>query len=438
MRSAPSHAGSWVARGLSSPWAPVLPGIAILALGAWLALWLSPEPHSDWGHYWAMAGSVQGYERGGIGLWLLAIPKSLGLSPIPSALLLNLASAMAMLWVAWRADGGRVRWLWLLVAGYLLLISPFSGIVQLDLIAATQIAIGSWLVVAAPVRWPRPLVLPLAVLLVVMGVSTKPQYALTLWTLLILMAVPWWIWRRGADGRVRTLLWVLLAGSILGFALDSGMRSLGDRSEAIRTSSAVTLYGGLLVSHDRQGCGYWSVEAAKAARADLEKPMHRAAWERLSEKPVSHWVSVMRCKLPQILRPPPYALYWLVESPNVRASIDAHPDRERIEARYHRILRWERKLYAFLTLSILVVSVATSVVVWRRGERLAALLPVGWFASFWAVHLVFEIQGRYFLGTYLVAPLLCMLVLCMSRDGRSGLQSVERPVGSVDGAPRWA
>jgi hypothetical protein len=407
-----------VARFLAHPAAPALFVFPTLVVGTWLALWLQPAPHSDWEYYWSAAGEPSRYERGGLGLWLLALPKAIGLSPLAAALGLNLVSAAAMAWIAWGMDGARVRAMWLLCMAYLLLIAPYLGIVQLDLLAATALGGGVWLA-SRDGGSNSPARLCLAMLLVIVGVSTKPQYALTLWAMLGMLAGPLWLLRRRVQRPVAIVLTVLLAGSILGFAVDSGLRVVSGRTEAIRTNSAVTLYGGLLVSHDGQGCGYWSVEAAKAARADRRKPLHRAVLDRLSAQPAKHWVSVIRCKLPEILRPPPYALYWLVESPNIRARIDADPRRESINSRYYRILDWERRFYNWLTLAILLAVTGTAIVSWYREQRLSALLPVAWIASFWAVHLVFEIQGRYFLGMYLLAPLFCMLVVTLLRRVRT-------------------
>lgn len=380
----------------------------ILALGAGLALWLSPEPHSDWAYYWAAAGDASRYERGGVSLWLLAAPKTLGWSPVASALLLNLTSAAVMLWVSRAADTTRGRWFALLVALYLLLITPFAGIVQLDLVAATQMATGLWLVMTPPAgrKWVGRI--GLASVMVTAGVATKPQFALTLWAMLGLVMILWWPLRRSSPPVFRVVIGTMLIGSVAGFLVDSGLRAVSGRAEAIRTNSAVTLYGGLLVSNTGQGCGYWSVEAAKAAKGDLGKPLQYAILDRLSAKPMAHWASVVKCKLPQILRPPPYALYWLVESPNIRARIDADPRRDAINSSYNRALHWERKAYGALTLIILLTTLATCVHVWR-GTPLLGMLGVAWIASFWLVHLIFEIQGRYFLGMFLLAPLICAL-----------------------------
>ena len=51
-----------------------------------------------------------------------------------------------------------------------------------------------------------------------------------------------------------------------------------------------------------------------------------------------------------------------------------------------------------------------------RTPSLEGLLPMMWVLAFWAVHAVFEIQGRYFLGMLLVAPLLCGLAHARARS----------------------
>ena len=38
------------------------------------------------------------------------------------------------------------------------------------------------------------------------------------------------------------------------------------------------------------------------------------------------------------------------------------------------------------------------------------VLPLLWLVGFWSVHVVFEVQGRYFLGLFVLAPLLCAAV----------------------------
>lgn len=403
---------------LSNPALPVLLAIPTLLLGAGLALWLQPVPHSDWEYYWRAAGEYQDYERGGLGLWLLAIPKALGLSPVASALSLNLPAAAMALWVSWRADRRVARGLWLASAAYLALLAPYFGLVQLDLLATVLLAIGMWLGATARSR-PRPyLSFVGGLLLVAAAVSTRPQFALTLWTMLAMLVVAWLLWRKREAQALAGLLIVLFAGSVLGFAADYTLRSVGDRGDSIRTSSAVTLYAGLLSSTGEGGsCGRWSLEATRAAQADLGKPLVQAVMERLSERPAVHWWSVLGCKFPAIVLTEPYALAWLGNAPNVRAGMDNALDRELVQERYFGVLRVERSLYGLVSLAILTMVMATSVVLSRR-HPVAAVLPVAWILSFWLVHLVFEIQGRYFLGMYLLAPLVCVLALSMSRSMR--------------------
>ena len=388
---------------------------AVLAIGILLALWLQPEPHSDWAYYWAAAGDATRYERGGAGLWLLAVPKALGWSPVVAALSLNSLAAIALLLVARALDPTAIRCFGLLAALYLLLITPFMGIVQLDMLAAAQLAVGLWLLARPPANWSNRAAFAAAVAMIAAGVSTKPQYALTLWALLGLFAAAWLLLRRRSPTMSPLLLAALLAGSMSGFAIDYGLRAASGRSEAIRTNSAVTLYGGLLVSSAGPGCGYWSVHAAQAAKADLHKPLHEAVLDRLAAKPADHWAAIVGCKLPEIVRPVPYALYWLVESPNIRARINANPNKHEIDAAYRRVLRWERRAYRALTLATLLTSMIVCGVLWRRGTPLLALLPALWIASFWAVHIVFEIQGRYFLGMFVLAPAFCAIAWRESR-----------------------
>ncbi|TYT23535.1 hypothetical protein FZO89_14860 [Luteimonas viscosa] len=389
----------------------MLQWLAMTALGIWLALWWQPAPHSDWGYYWSAAGSVSAYERGGLSLWLLALPKALGWSPVASALALNLPAATVALLLAWRADPTRWRVLAHATAVYLLLITPFFGIVQLDLIAAAQLGIGAWLAVGQARQGSHCLRVALALVAVALAVSTRPQYALVLWVFVPLTA--FLLAFRGRPGsRALVVQVVLLVGSVLGFAADIAMRQASGRTEEIRTSSAVTLYAGLLASSDRwsQRCGNWSPAAAAAAREDLDRPMLRAVVDRLAARPASHWASVIACKAPQIGSPPPYALYWLFEAPNVRERIDASPDRDRVEAAYHTLRRIENVAYRGLCVAILALCLMTAWRLLRRGNWLG-WIPLAWVAGFWAVHMVFEVQGRYFLGLYLLAPLWCALVL---------------------------
>lgn len=385
--------------------------VLIAGIGLSLALWLQPEPHSDWAYYWAAAGNVSAYERGGVGLWLLAIPKALGWKPVPSALLLNITSVLILLLLMRRIDITKGRCLSLLLAIYLLLIAPFSGIVQLDLIATTLVASGMVVALASPKSWARCSSIVLATLLISAGVSTKPQYALICWTMVGLISLPAWLLRRRKIDNASVLIILLFAGATLGFAFDSGLRELSGRSEAIRTNSAVTLYGGLLTSSEGAGCGAWSVEAAQAAKQDLNKPLYEAVLGRLKEKPPGHWVAVIRCKLPSIIHPPPFSLYWLVESPNVRARIDADPQKASIEKVYSLALQLERKLYSFVTLTIIASVAGIALWLWRRGNVKLGLLSVLWVLSFWSVHVVFEIQGRYFLGMYVLSIFLCALAI---------------------------
>lgn len=403
-------------RAVASPWLFASAALLILAAGTGFAYALKPEPYSDWLAYWLAAGDIRAYTRGGLGLWLLALPKAFGLPAFAAALVLNLPSAAGMLWMARRFDPTRGKWFAWLVALYLLLITPYFGIVQLDLFAATLIGAGFCLALSASGHGIRAWPLPLAVACVAIGVSTRTQYALVLVSMLAALAILAILLRPRHRSSIVALIAVLLAGAVAGFALDSGLRALGGNSEAVRTGTAVTLYTGLLSSGDGPGCGYWSAEASLAARADLDKPLHQAALDRLAEKPPGHWLSVVSCKLPQIVRPSPYALYWLVESPDVRRRLDAHPRSDRLDARYASAVRFEKKAYGALIGLIYAGILVVAINLCRRRAPLPGLLAVTWILAFCAVHAVFEIQGRYFLGMMLLAPLLCALALRVARD----------------------
>lgn len=390
--------------------------IAMAALA--LALWWRPQPHSDWLHYWLAAGVPSLYERGGIGVWLLAIPKSFGLAPEVAALALNVPAAMWMCRLAFRVDRSRWTWFAQLAFAYLLLITPYMGIVQLDLVAAAFLATGFWLLLDQEIALRRGWRNAIGVVAVAVAVSTRPQYALTLWSLLAMCALAMLVLRGWRTWRTGSILALLLVASVAGFCVDMGMRQASGRTEQIRTSSAVTLYAGLLVSADsrERRCGYWTPEAAQAAVQDLDQPLHGAVADRLRAKPPAHWFSVVACKAPEIVRPPAYALYWLMNAPNVAERRAGMPDADRAQTVYERAMWIEHVLHRLLTLMILATCAWTAARTLRT-PSLAGMLPVLWLLSFWGVHAVFEIQGRYFLGMLLVAPVLCALAQQRFRPG---------------------
>ena len=396
------------ARNIALAFVLFLGGI-FLVVGLGLALGLGPLPHSDWALYWTSAGDASAYERGGVGLWLLAVPRLLGFGPVGAALLLNLAAGLVVLGISWKMDRSRKHLLAILTATYLIMLAPYVGIVQLDMLAAAFVA-AALACLSASATHPRPARLrAVAVGLLACAVSTKPQYALLAWALVVLLALPAWRWRRREPGS-RAFLGVLLLGSLAGFAADNLMRAMSGKSDALRTSSAVTLYAGLLVS-GTESCGYWSRDASQAARDDMDMPLPVAIGGRLAARPASHWLSVLGCKAPQVIRPPPFALYWLLEAPNVRAAMDSSPHSTWVEARYQRAMEAERRIYAVLTFRLVAGLFASALLAWRRGGRFLAMLPLAWLLSFWGVHLVFEIQGRYFLGLFLLAPLVSAVAL---------------------------
>jgi len=392
-----------------------------ILVGSALALWWRPEPHSDWLYYWNAAGSPDGYLRGGVGLWLIAVPKWLGASPVVSALILNIVSVIVLMATMRRSDRSPLRLpSWLFVA-YLFLLSPFLGLVQLDIAAAAALGVAFRGMLGEGGHRPAWHRFAIALGGVGFAVSTKPQYALVIWAMCGLAAVLALASLRRPDSKVIAFVAMLMAGSLLGFALDMGMRQVAGQTGSMRTTSAVTLYAGLLESGTTResGCGEWSIDATRAAYADMDRSLPVAVADRLRSKPPSHWLAVVRCKLPEVLLPSPFAVDWLRQAPNIRAWMESQPQPAQLLERYWRVLRVEKILYSAVVASILVLVFGSWI---RRKARLDGMapIPVLWVLSFWMVHLVFEIQGRYFLGMLLLAPLL--FALC---TGRSSAREVE-------------
>lgn len=408
MITAPASRASSIWMGIAT-----LQVMVILVSGAAFSLAWAPEPHSDWLLYWHSAGDPGTYERGGLGLWLLAFPKALGVAPHIAALWLNLPAAAWLCALAYRVDRTRFRIFAQLTAGYLLLISPYFGVVQLDLVGAAFLATGLWALLGElPARRGHASRVGIAVVAIAVAVSTRPQYALVLWALIGLLAVGWFVGQRWNLHRLALVVAGLLVGSVAGFGVDMGLRLASGNTEQIRTSSAVTLYAGLLASSDSRAdrCGQWTPEAAQAARDDMHLPLASAIYQRLVSHPPMHWAKVLGCKAPQIVSPPAYALYWSLESPNVVAAREKREDGGRFEAQYAAATKWEKRVVRLLGVAILIACACSAWRGWQARSLIPALLPLAWVAAFWLVHMVFEIQGRYFLGLYVVAPLLCAMV----------------------------
>lgn len=406
--------GQWADRGRRF-WLPIAASQMILigGLAAWFAFNWAPEPISDWLLYWNTAGNAQGYERGGLGLWMLAAPKSFGAPPHAAAFALNMPAALWLGYVAYRADPTRWRVFAQLVVAYLLLITPYFGIVQLDLLGTAALATGIWWLLDGRVLAGRDGWRLLGgTLALAVAVSTRPQFALILWALIALLAAAMLLRHQWRERRLMVFTLGLLAGSVAGFCIDMGLRQISGRTEQIRTSSAVTLYAGLLVSSDNRAgsCGYWTVEAGRAAREDLGMSMAEAVGERLSAQSPAYWARVLACKAPQIVAPPAYAFYWFAEAPNLVSWRDGHPERAGIERLQARVYFLERVAYRALGGLILILAALTALRAVRTRQWAPPLLLSGWVVAFWAVHAVFEIQGRYFLGFYLLIPILCGLL----------------------------
>jgi hypothetical protein len=373
----------------------------IVVLATILALQVAPEPFSDWRYYWEAAGDPARYERGGAVLVLLGWLKRLGASPHVTMLGLNLAAAGATLMLARRADPAPGKWMAHLVALYLLLLAPYYGIVQLDLLASASLGLGLVLILHPPARPGRYGSAAVAILAVAAAVSTRPQFLLVLTALGGLLVLVWWVGRKLRSNALLLAAGLLFAGALAGFGFDSALRAQAERSGAIRTNSSVTLYSGLLASSTRPAdCGRWSPGATATMRSDLGKPLGRAVMERLQKQPVSHWAAVMACKVPQIVAPPPFAWAWLMESP----SSGERPQAGTVRA----VAVAEQLVYRLLTGVFYVLAL---LVAWRqRSSGHLRWLPMLWLLAFGLVHLVFEVQGRYFLAMLLLLPVLCALV----------------------------
>lgn len=410
-------------------WIALLQLALICAAAIALALAFDPSPHSDWLYYWIAAGDASLYQRGGAGLGLLAALKALGASPVAASLCINVASAAALLWVAYRCDPGRWKWYAQLVAGMLLAVTPFYGIVQLDLVAIAFLAIATWFLAGTP-GLPTTARFTCGILLAAVAVSTKPHLALVVGAMAILLVPVRWGMRRRWAGSADLLVAALLAGSLLGFVADYATRAAVGQQDSMRTTSAVTLYAGLLVLGEGRPCGYWSEEAAEAAKIDMRQPLARAVATRLAAEPPRHWAGVMACKLPEILLPRPFALNWLVESASTREQPDGAGGPANAGSRY-AVARWmERAVYFALETAILCTVVVTAV--GSRGRAAApGSIAVAWIMAFWAVHAVFEIQGRYFLPMLLIAPILAALAARAAVAGGIGSAGKTGAAGSL-------
>lgn len=374
----------------------------MLAAGAFFALAFRPEPFSDWFYYWRAAGDLSLYERGGAALLLVGALRPLNAPPYALMLCLNLIAAVAILLAARRLDGSAGKFFSHFVAAYLLLIAPYYALVQFDLLAAMCIALGWVLLLRPPAHWPPAATLGVSVVLFGMAVSTRPQFLLVLTPFAVLWLASQAL-RRQALPALRSAA-ALVLGAALGFASDSALRAQAGHSGAVRTTSAVTLYSGLLASSaSPRDCGRWTDAATAAMRSDLQVSLPHAIGARIAAQPASHWWAVLRCKSKRIVLPEAFAWYWLTASPHAQ---DVWRDVQAAAPGLGpAIARVEFGLYRALTLALYAVAVLA---VFRFARtRESALLPALWLASFWLVHSIFEIQGRYFLAALLLLPLLC-------------------------------
>jgi len=383
--------------------------LVTLAAAALSAAWLAPVPFSDWAYYWHAAADPSAYERGGALMLVLGLLQPAGLSPAWTALVFNLPFVAALLWCMHRLDRSRHRLFVLSAAAGIVLLAPYLVVVQLDLSASIVLGLALVLLMAAPGESARATLARSAAALVLVAVacSTRPQFVLVL----PVFAALWWgvvvLSTRGLpDARVNRIALVLVAGAAAGFALDSGLRAHADRSDAVRYSSGVTLYAGLFAAEVGPGCGRWSPEATRMARADMDRPVHEAAIGRLAEHPPGHWGRVIACKVPDIVFPGGFAMGWVLASPNVSEQLAREPDSRSTWLAWRINWALDRGWRVFV---VLAYGLAVVLAVGRRDLPAWRWVPFAWLLAFWAVHLVFEIQERYFLGTVLLVPVLVAL-----------------------------
>jgi hypothetical protein len=373
--------------------------IALILLAWVFGVWFQPQPVSDWLYYWQASQDLSLYQRGGAGLLMMAAFAATGLAPWIVAVTINLTAACALLWLV-RASAGHALQPHA-IALYLLLIAPFFGVFQLDLLAAVGLAWGVWLLATASNG--RLCRIAAGTLLVAAAVSTRPQLMLLL---LAWVGLLWILPERRRAVRAPAVV-ALLGAMVLGFAADFAARAVAGHAEAVRTSSAVTLYAGLLVAEPDEHCGHWTERARDAALEDIDQPLLQAAWQRLAHRDWQHWRAVLVCKLPQIVVPGPFALDWA-------AGAGAAPVGALGQALPTGWRRFEAWAYLALTLAIYLVTLLP-----RTRQALASRQwrwPFAWLLAFVAVHGVFEIQGRYFLPLLLLMPVWQMLGQRLDRN----------------------
>lgn len=398
---------------------------ALVLSALFWTIWIWPTPFSDFRLYWEEAGGTVAYERGGVGVLLLAIARRVSGQPQWAALIVNLPAAVFLLWLMWRCDTTQRRLFAHLGAICLLLIAPYFGMVQIDFVAATCLAICFTLLLRPSARWLCGLGYGAALLIGIAAVSTRPQFALTLGVLSGILVLLWLVFDRRRDSHTLLLPSATLAlVAVVGLSLDMLVRHAAGTGDRVRTSSVVTLYSGLLAAEPGSWCGGWTPGATQAALEDRDKSLQVAIVERIAARPAGHWFEVMQCKLTRVvLMPKPFALYWVIADLNENAVQPLSASDQRRLAFVTVLRPIEDGLYRGAELLSYIAAVAVSIAN-RRRLGAAALLPVAWLLSFWTVHLVFEAQERYFLATILLLPLLSALTRGLDDSREAGSEQV--------------
>lgn len=385
--------------------------IAVLLVGqAWTFAWvLQPVPFSDWAYYWEAARGNVSYERGGVLLYVLKAFQWLGLSAHYTATLLNLTFALVILVVLYHGSRETIKLGATLACLYLLLIGPYFSVVQFDLSSTAVLIAGFYFLSVEGDTVKRRTMALTSFLLIAVAVSSRPQFLLVLVAFGAFVTLGCLIFARknmSAAKRASSSAVILIAASLAGFAIDSALRSSAGRADAVRTTSGVTLYAGLLSSGaERPWCGHWSEVATRDAREDAKLPLFQAISGRLAQRPVTYWVSVARCKATGILLPTAYALSWSMGAPSVAERVERDELNHNLRSWMHLMYRGEHYAYLLLLLSIYGIFFIALYRDILKKNVTSAIGLLSWIAAFWSVHLVFEIQARYFLPLFLTLPI---------------------------------
>jgi len=372
-----------------------------------------PTPSGDWAYYWKLATDLGDYRRGGLSVFLLTPFKLLGLQPWMVALPINVGIAWTFVLLCSKVDDTPGKVPTLLAMLYLYTLVPFAGIVQVDMIAALW-ALAALLLGASAVQSAGRWRVGLAIGCLAMAASTRSQYALVLMVMALALFPFILFGSQRQQVLIRTAVLIIGLGGMLGLVLDTGMRSGTGNGGTFRTGVGVVIYSGLLVTPSSgPWCGGWTPEAKLASELDDGLPFIEAMSNRVSARSFDEFMETIGCKTGRILGYEPFAWYWLQNGRGARR------DDELGEARWQWLDRWapayDRYFAVVRSLGWACLACFVLLSVHRR-HLLGIVLPLAWIFSYWAVHAVFEVQGRYFLGMAWLAPVLSFVAYRQWRE----------------------